>query len=282
MSVVDLIGRPCGWSPDSPKKLRRELFPGCTTWNDYSTSGHLRRQSPTLSVHSDRVRFSSCPNLIVEILSGEIANLWQGVGLRFAADIQLTETMFVDRLVEALLLIRSYDAIHGTVTSLCRCLHPLICSDDEVDISFSDPQVPLSIFVSCPSVQAVHAVERLAESIIHEALHLQLSLVERVEPLVEESASQLLVHSPWKGEDRTVQGVLHGAYVFGNLLVFWTWVAEKRPDSAEFAKARVRTIEAEMRDVSHLVRCQRLTGAGRRLVSLYLGKYSFDAGYGWL
>lgn len=46
------------------------------------------------------------------------------------------------------------------------------------DVSHSTPVLPLSIFVSVPGADERHAELRLAESIIHEAMHLQLTFIE--------------------------------------------------------------------------------------------------------
>ena len=52
---------------------------------------------------------------------------------------------------------------------------------------------------------------------MHEALHLQLSLVERVLPMVVSNpgGESEQVFSPWAGDGRSVRGLLHGVYVFG-------------------------------------------------------------------
>ena len=136
--------------------------------------------------------------MIVELLSGDLAKPWENMGLQLAKECDLEDKMFVDTLVDSLVLIKGNREIHATVTGMCRSLHPLVCSDSDVDVSFSDPELPFSIFVSCPPMDTQYRVERLAESIVHEALHLQLTLVERAEPLVEENTVETLVRSPWE------------------------------------------------------------------------------------
>ena len=53
---------------------------------------------------------------------------------------------------------------------------------------------------------------RVAESLVHEAMHLQLTLIEQATPLVHPSDESYF--SPWKGTHRSPQGVLHALYVF--------------------------------------------------------------------
>ena len=239
MTVHDLIARPCGWCPSAPMKLRQDILGECSSRYHYSTTQHLGGSNPKCLSTSARLPSSPCPNMIVELLSGDLTKAWESMGLQFANERDLEDKMFMHTLVDSLVLIQDNPEIHATVTEMCRSLHPLISNDRDIDISFSDPALPLSIFVSCPPVDTQYKVERLTESIVHEALHLQLSLVERTEALIVNRTNDTLVHSPWKGERRTLQGLAHGIYVFGNLRVFWTDVANRRPHSAEFANARV-------------------------------------------
>ena len=246
MKVHDLIARPCGWRPTAPMKLRQDFLGECSSWYHYSTSRYLGGSLPKCLSVSERLPSSPCPNMIVELLSSDLSTPWESLGLQLAKECDLEGKIFMDTLVDSLVLIQNNQEIHGTVKGMCRSLHPLITNDSEIDISFSDPAFPFSIFVSCPPVDAQYRVERLAESIVHEALHLQLSLVERAEPLIVNNTDETLVHSPWKGERRTLQGLVHGIYVFGNLRDFWSDIVNQRPQSAEFGRARVSAIEAEL------------------------------------
>ena len=195
------------------------------------------------------------------------------MGLKFAAKHDLKKTMFVETLIEALTLIRRNPIIHGSVAGMCRSLHALVCHDREVDVSFSDPELPFSVFVSCPSEGTQYRVERLAESIVHEALHLQLTLVDKVEPLVSGNDDEALMYSPWKEEKRDLQGLVHGVYVFGNLREFWTDIRDRKSESSGFGQARVSTIEKELNNLTHLVKSCNLTTLGQRLVSSFLAPY---------
>ena len=113
-------------------------------------------------------------------------------------------------------------------------------------------------------------VERLAESLVHEALHLQLSLVESVEKLVTDVPDEKPVVSPWKGDGRTVRGLLHAVYVFGNLRYFWQSMLSNAPDSSSFAVSRVETITAELARAVHLLESRSLTAAGRKMADSFL------------
>ncbi len=270
MTICDLIARPCGWHPSAPIKLRQKFLGEYSSWHHYSTARHLSKSTPKFISKFEKLASSPCPDMIVELLSEDLAEAWESMGLQLAKECDLKYNMFLDTLMESLVLIQEKRVIQATVAAMCRSLHPLISSDSDVDISFSDPALPFSIFVSCPPPHVKYGVERLAEGIIHEALHLQLSLFERAEPLIVHNSDKTLNYSPWKGEGRTLRGLVHGIYVFGNLREFWTDVVRRRPLSAEFGKARVSAIEAEMVDVAHIVNSSNLTTSGRRLASSFL------------
>lgn len=110
----------------------------------------------------------------------------------------------------ALALLDQVDGLTATLAPLVRAIHRLDAEAD-YDISHSDPALPYSIFVSIPSPGATGAV-RLAESILHEAMHLQLSLIEAEVRLVTDDDQR--AWSPWQARDRPAQGLLHGLYVF--------------------------------------------------------------------
>ena len=273
MTIYDLIEQPCGWPPSAPRKLRQDFLGEYSSWYHYSTSRHLGGSMPKSQSTSERLRSSPCPNIVVELLSSDLAKPWESMGLQFAKECELDDEVFVDTLIGSLVLIQNNREIHATVSNMCRSLHLLICNERDVDVSFSDPELPFSIFVSCPPMDTQYRVERLAESIVHEALHLQLTLVERAEPLVEDNTGELLVRSPWKGERRTLQGLVHGIYVFGNLREFWSDIVSQRPQSAEFGKERISAIDAEMRGVQQLIGSRNFTTSGHRLVSSFLAAY---------
>jgi HEXXH motif-containing protein len=115
----------------------------------------------------------------------------------------------VASLHEALALLDRISGLTATLAPLARAIHRLEAPPD-FDVSHSEPALPYSIFVSIPPTSATSAA-RLAESILHEAMHLQLSLIEAEEPLV--SAPEQAGWSPWQTVERPVQGLLHGLYV---------------------------------------------------------------------
>ncbi len=253
-------------------ELKKKAYDGDLDWRLYSTSRFLEAlEGDTYNlVLIDNLEDAS--KVSIEILSDSIADHWRSMGLRFATAAEIESLCFPDLMVSSIKLIREVAPFGGTVAALCRSVHPLIAPNADTDVSYSDPNLSFSVFVSAPPLSHTHSVERLAENVVHEALHLQLSLVERILPMVVSNpggeSEQVL--SPWAGEGRSVQGLLHGVYVFSNIRFFWETVAEQVPAVSGFADDRIAVLDRQLVDASHLSLCAELTPAGRRLANVLL------------
>lgn len=142
----------------------------------------------------------------VEYLPASVSN--------FFSHLTLTETLprsvssQLQRSADVLMMV---DGLADAVGRLVRVVHVLSAPKDQ-DISHSSPDLPFSIFVSVPEPIERDATLRLAESIVHEAMHLHLSLLEMLRPMVTDVDAY--GYSPWKDELRPVGGLVHGLYVF--------------------------------------------------------------------
>src|SRR5262249_38045337 len=113
---------------------------------------------------------------------------------------------------------------------------------------------------------------RVAEGLLHEAMHLQLTLVEAVVPLTSDSASTYF--SPWRNEHRTAQGVMHALYVFRVIDAFLAEILMRDATPANWcrhASGRRAEIAGQMDDVRSFRACADLTPDGRRFVDRLLG-----------
>ena len=272
MIVQEFVDRPGGWHGTAPMKLKNEAYDGDLEWRLYSTfrflgasEGAIHSVIPGDGPEDDAM-------ISVEILSDSLADHWSSMGLRFATAAEVEGLRFRDLMIRSIELIREVDPFGGTVVTLCRSVHPLIAPDADTDVSYSDPSLPFSVFVSASSPAQTDSVERLAENLVHEALHLQLSLVERILPMVVSNpgGESEQVFSPWAGDGRSVRGLLHGVYVFGNLRCFWERAAKQVPAVSGFAGDRIDVIERQIINASHLRLCAELTPAGRRLADVFL------------
>jgi HEXXH motif-containing protein len=151
-------------------------------------------------------------DLQVEILDSEFTYRYEEAGVRFYTEIKIDAANILPQLRKAITLLHPIPTLFTTVAALVRSVHVLDPVDDAYDVSFSEPNIPFSIFISVPQSNRVTNSLRIAEAIIHEAMHLQLTLVERYVPLV--IKTQKKIFSPWRGEYRSIQGVLHALYVF--------------------------------------------------------------------
>ena len=264
-----LIG-PCRWGRLLPSRLRSFASPAGLEWDSYSTSRFLGDAGSEILGTIPRGGIARSSAINIEVLPRNTCKDFESLGLQFASREEILRLQVPDALQDALHLIAEVQQLHDSVAGICRSLHVLCSGDRKIDISFSDPNIPFSIFVSCPSPSDEFRIERLTESVLHEVLHLQLSLVEKVEPLVDASNQNTLVYSPWKEERRTVGGLLHAVYVFANLRYFWKRIVYGVPQRSSFAGQRVSLISAELREASHLGSCQGLTRRGRSLAGSLL------------
>ena len=156
----------------------------------------------------------------------------------------LTKNMLVGVLRLACTLIGEISIpLFYSTRALLRSIHIVESVAPDSDVSFSLPHFPHSIFLSIPPSDNSDAVPRLAESIIHEVMHLQLSLVERIYPLTLHNADLEHAYSPWLNIRRPIDGIIHGLFVFRALEDFWSQVCvAKRNGVLEFAENRVEDI----------------------------------------
>jgi len=206
----------------------------------------------------------------IEGISTEVAEYCKGRHLKLASDSRAKATRAL--LARAISTITQSQPLLGkAVAELVWSCHIVLAEDDDYDISYTDPIIPFSIFVSVPERQDQQSMLRVAENVIHETMHLQLTLFEGLCPLID-IRNDRLMYSPWKQSERPAQGVLHGLYVFTVLRWFWQNFAKDVVDPAEekFACRRVVEITDEVRLVHQLTDSPALTEAGTQLLSRLL------------
>lgn len=170
-------------------------------------------------------------------------------------------------------LLGELEDLGATALALVRSVHLIESCGPGYDVSHSDPELPCSIFLSIPTGER-HVALRVAESILHEAMHLQLTLVEARWPLVNE-ADALMGYSPWQLRERPLLGLLHGIYVF---TAVDRWMAELASsgrldrESRAFAEKRRVEIAEEIAQVRRLGESCGLTDYGRQLATTLLDR----------
>jgi hypothetical protein len=183
------------------------------TQQNYSTSRIIKKNAQADRNVSGTLAFDNFEGtVILEKLPSNHEADFEALGLCFSQENQSTTEYQLSELKLAFNIIAEVPSLFLTVLTLVRSIHILKAESDQHDVSFSDPTIPFSIFISIPSIRKPNSSIRLAEAIIHEAMHLQLTLIENFCPLILEDNNKLF--SPWKNEDRRPSGVLHALYVF--------------------------------------------------------------------
>jgi HEXXH motif-containing protein len=174
----------------------------------------------------------------IEYPSSEVAA--RSSGLSFA---MIDPERSSDQLQEAADVLGTVDGLVDTLGLLVRTVH-LLKAPIGYDVSHSDPGLPFSIFVSLPQPGETDGVSRLAEAILHESMHLQLTMIELQVQLIADGLKRM--YSPWKHEVRPISGVLHGLYVFAVIhQVCERWAASQRRGS-RYGHRRRAEIEKEV------------------------------------
>lgn len=210
--------------------------------------------------------------LTVEWLPDALAAACAGPGVRLFGAAAAGSAAVLGRIAEALDVLGTVPTVAPTVAALIRALHAIDAGDDEVDMSFSHPLLPFTAFVSVPGTGAVMGALRVAEALLHEAMHLQLTLVESVVPLVGSTGATYF--SPWRNEYRTAQGVLHALYVFRVIDAFLAALPPGDRDAAAVGShtaGRRATIAVQLAAVRDFAACPDLTPDGAAFVRRLLG-----------
>lgn len=176
----------------------------------------------------------------------------------------------VTRISAALQLLEAVPGLLSAVGELVRSLHLIGTDGPEFDTSYSDPEVPFSIFVGLHGDSSALDAMRLAESVVHETMHLQLSLIERHVPIVGGAEAQR--YSPWQDRPRPAQGLLHGLYVFRAIQDFFRALpTERLSDSDErHRRSRITEIENQCRQLDGFDELEDLTEAGQAFAATLL------------
>ncbi len=195
-------------------------------------------------------------------------------GLAFLESLSIKTHIVTVR--SALSLIALVPSLYATVAAYLRTLHVLQARGTDFDVSHSDPEVPFSIFVSIPSGEREGKL-RLAESIIHECMHLQLTMIENELPLV--CDRNALYFSPWQATWRPLSGVLHGLYVFSVIDAYFRALGRScslTQDEKAFVAKRREQIAQEVLQIADLANVEGLTNEGGILVGRLLRRFGLD------
>ncbi len=195
-----------------------------------------------------------------QLITPELAAEFSARGL----DIRPRDTLADLAIQRAGMLIHCVPSLERIVLECVRALLILDAPDEWHDVSHSEPRWPNLIFVSLPPPTPVGDV-RLAEAIVHEAMHLNLSFFERRTPVIGKDRQ---LFSPWRLGSRPAGGVLHGVYVFASLLSFFEHLQHQEGlslEQREHLRRRRADILEECSQVSRNELWNSLTGDGQAI-----------------
>lgn len=215
--------------------------------------------NPTIQNSTKPLRICSIPE--------EIVAMYSYTGSKPYSLETLQNSTVLQCLQESLDVLALIPTVYETVSCLVACLHIIQPEDDEFDISYSLPNIPFSIFVSVPSKRMENDRLRVAEAILHEAMHLQLTLIEQCVPMIIETDEKYF--SPWKNENRHPKGVLHAIYVFCVIKQFFELLIKQdiSTSSMQFLNDRCNVISNQLTEINDFRNCQYLTESGKILTN---------------
>jgi hypothetical protein len=268
--TIDLAAR--AW-----ERLRRDIGLTPETYGTERVLSHSR-SGPRKIIGSVALPplCEAATSISIEGLSDESAAKYHKEGVSFYAPDEIFSTTVLPCLEDALLIVNQVPSLMRTVTALVRSLHVIAPEDADYDVSFSEPDVPFSIFVSVPRKPTANDALRVAEAIVHEAMHLQLTQIECVSHLV--SSADGRYFSPWRGEHRNAGAVLHGLYVFYVIHRFLDRLASigSGPENwLQYRRRRQREIANQIDAIRSLQDGPELTAAGLTLVRRCLQDSAF-------
>jgi len=208
--------------------------------------------------------------VLVERLQNEPLRRYTDLGLMFYEDVNM-DCAVAGSLDAAFSRLGLVPGAADAVAAVLFVLHAAVPEGPDYDVGYSDPDVPFSITVGVHTTPTRHGDLRLAEGILHECMHLQLSLIEEVLPLVQGENDRAF--SPWQGVIRPVRGLLHGLYVFRVVQDFHRYLLLENTLTAEdraYVDGRVKVIEEEISSLGDFVSSNDLTPAGRQFVRALL------------
>lgn len=212
----------------------------------------------------------------IEALPPKVALRYHKAGITFYSPKETLNTPVLTCLDDALNIINRVPSLMRAVAALVRSIHVIKPKDLNNDVSFSEPEVPFSIFVSVPEERVENDALRVAEAIVHEAMHLQLTLVERIMPLVDSTEGEYF--SPWRREFRNARGLLHAVYVFRVIDGFLSELSLSGCNSpASYVYRRRKRIAEEMNETRSFRACSELTPMGLGLTRSLLQMGSHES-----
>lgn len=230
----------------------------------YSTSQWIASAAP-LKVWQITSKGAADLNLSIELLSPLAAQKLASKGASFADEATIAAGGLAG-LERALMPLQQVPSLAATVGTLAKSVHILEAPEPGYDVSYSDPLIPFSVFLNIS--EGRFADLRTTEALVHEAMHLQLSLIEKIAPIAK--VDQGLLYSPWKNSKRPASGLMHALYVFRVIDQWLTLLPQTSQEAVDYAEKRHKEIGEEVKQLDTASLVDHLTPEGQQLLSRLL------------
>ncbi len=232
----------------------------------YHTTWFLREDGNSSERNvSSQQSFIATLDVVLELPSPKLSPFYQSHGLEPLSQSEIEESASIEKLRVAFEMLRNVPEAYDCIGLLVKCIQVLKQPDPEIDISYSHPDIPFTIFVTvCQDAGPTESL-RVAESILHEAMHLKLSLIEEILPLIKPNAAGRYF-SPWRDEPRPAKGVLHGLFVFRAVLEYLEELGRRSDANLNsHSQFRIFDIKEELNKLESFLFCPDLTSRGTLL-----------------
>jgi len=238
------------------------------TWDRYNTVNALFGSESYIVPKEPLSIPCATEPVYLEFLSTYLTDFYMDHGLEPVTHGLFSTATLIAKLGRAFCALGKVQGICEDVSLLVRCIQVLQTSDEETDVSYSHPDIPFSIFVSVCQEDSIVSDLRLAESVLHEAMHLKLTLIEKHCPLIL-SGSDATYYSPWRDERRPVRGVLHGLFVFRAVYDFYSRIKNvtKEHNGLRYLGYRQEDIRDEFSKLMDFSQAEGLTENGANLAA---------------
>ncbi|WP_052483687.1 HEXXH motif-containing putative peptide modification protein [Flavobacterium sp. MEB061] len=211
----------------------------------------------------------------LEMPQQQMDPFYDSCGLEMIQKESLNSNDAKEKLSKAFALAGTIENLQSFLVKIVKNIQIVEQHDPEIDTSHSDPKIAFSIFVTiCPDSSEISSL-RVAESIVHEAMHLKLTLIEKHEELAILDTAETF-YSPWRDENRPVKGVLHGLFVFCAVLDMYETLMRLKAFTCEavsFIDMRICSIKDELNLLTDFPQNPGLTTSGKSLAASLLNKY---------
>jgi HEXXH motif-containing protein len=171
---------------------------------------------------------------------------------------------FAENVARALTTIGAVDEeLRESIRHLIHWFVPLNMPSPSMHLSYSE-----QLMVGAIHLSQGYSGSRLCEAIVHEYHHNELFVLEATHDLIAHEPGPVL-YSPWRPEPRTLNGLIHGAYVFTAVLKFYAAAAQAEPIQFDTPDVRARRVDLcrKVRLALLQVRTEHLTPLGLRLIA---------------